>query len=108
MPPKRAGPIIPRSIQRDQRDLHAAHAAGATPQKYRGTYAQYIAHNNRRIKIQNADGTLTSAGDFYYDNILGIAKPTLYTYDQELIRDRFVMAYDGTEIKVRQWDRGAG
>ncbi len=93
---------MPNGVHRDRNDLLAANTAGAVPQKFKGNYGQYIWTGTRRIKIQSADGSLTIAGDFYYDTILGIARPTLYTYDQELERDRWVRAYDGSRVKVRQ------
>ena len=104
MPPK-LGPIAPQGHARRQRDLEAlraAHAAGTAPQKYRSNWGQYLVSGTRRLKLQEADGTLTQAGRDYYDEILGIEPPLLFAYEQELENDRYVRAYDGTPVLVRR------
>jgi hypothetical protein len=82
--------------------LQAAIAAGTWPQRYRTSVAQFIrAPGGRRIKLINADSQPTAEGRYYYAQ-LGVDVPRLYVYEQPLINDKWVMAFDGTRVKVRE------
>ena len=82
--------------------LQGAIAAGTRPQRYRTSVAQLIrAPGGRRIRLIGADSRPTAAGRFYYAQ-LGVDVPRLYAYEQPLISDKWVMAFDGTWVKVRE------
>ena len=85
-----------------QAQLQAAIAAGTRPQRYKTSVAQFIrAPGGRRIKLVGADSQPTAEGRFYYAQ-LGVDVPRLYAYEQPLLNDKWVMAFDGTRVKVRE------
>ena len=76
-------------------------ARGTPPQRYQSNIGQFIrAQDGRQIRLQGTDNKLTSAGQTYW-RLRGIQAPSLYNYDQPLLNDAYVRAYDGTNIKVR-------
>ena len=77
-------------------------ARGTLPQRYRTSVGQFIrAPEGRQIRLQGEDSRLTEAGKAYW-RLLGVPAPSLYTYDQPMLNDAYVRAYDGSVIKVRQ------
>ena len=74
---------------------------GTHPQRYRQSVGQFIrAPGGQQIRLQNTDDSLTAAGKAYW-RLLGVPAPSIYNYDQGLEGDRWVRAYDGSRIKVR-------
>ena len=58
------------------------------------------------MRLQRADGTLTDAGRHYHSAV-GEDPPLMYSYEQPLINDKFVMGYSGRKVQVRRWKDGA-
>ena len=78
---------------------------GTLPQRYRTSVGQYIrVAGGERVSLQGADNRLTAAGRIYW-RLRGTEAPSLYNYDQAFLNDKWVQAYDGSRIKVRE--RGA-
>ena len=50
----------------------------------------------------------TEEGTCWYDELNNVPVPTVYIYEQPLIRDTHVKRFDGTEIQVRRWDKAEG
>ena len=74
---------------------------GTLPQRYKTSVGQFIrAPDGRQIRLQGPDNKLTPEGRAYWQ-LRGIEAPSLYNYDQPLLNDTHVMAYDGSKIKVR-------
>jgi len=75
---------------------------GTLPQRYKTSVGQFIrAPDGRQIRLQGPDNKLTPEGRAYWQ-LRGIEAPSLYNYDQPLLNDTHVMAYDGSRIKVRE------
>ena len=105
MPPK-FGPVYPREegTAADLRQqMRAAIDAGVQPRSSSTNYGQYLPTDRGKIKLQKPDGALTRQGRDYYD-MIGLNPPLLYSYEQPLINDKFVLGYDGKKILVRRWD----
>ena len=82
--------------------LLAAIANNTQPQRYQASVGQFIRlADGRAVRLMNTDNSLTSAGSAYW-RLAGIPAPRLYNYDQPLINEKWVMAYDGTRLKVRE------
>ena len=85
--------------------LSAAIQRGTLPQRYRTSVGQFIrAPGGEMVRLQGADNRLTAAGRIYW-RLRGFPAPSLYNYNQALLNDKWVQAYDGSRIKVRE--RGA-
>ena len=77
-------------------------ARGTLPQRYRTSVGQFIrGPGGQQIRLQNEDSRLTEAGKAYW-KLLGVPPPKLYHYDQPLLNDTHVRAYDGSSVRVRQ------
>ena len=95
MAPKIARPAMENQIR-------AILARGTQPQRLRTSVAQFVrAENGRKISLIGADSRPTAAGVFYYQQ-LGIEPPKRYAYDQKLLNDKWVEAFDGSKVKVRE------
>ena len=82
-------------------------ARGTLPQRYRASVGQFVrAQDGRQIRLQGPDNKLTPAGKAYW-RLRGMPAPSLYDYSQPLLNDAYVMAYDGSTIKVRQRNAGS-
>ena len=97
MPPKRIGPSVAGHAMRQAIQMGRSHRFSKTG------YGTYIDTLRGRFNLQRADGSLKDAGLIYCDE-LGIPPPTLYTYDQDLIQDKFVRTYKGNKLLVRKWN----
>ena len=85
-----------------QASLLDAIGRGTLPQRYQASVGQFIRlADGRPVRLMNTDNTMTSAGTMYW-RLAGVPVPRLYNYDQPLLNDKWVMAYDGTRIKVRE------
>ena len=56
---------------------------------------------NCSVKLVNADGTVTPEGTHYYGK-LEVAPPTIFPYEQPLIGNKWVRAFDGTKKLVQR------
>ncbi len=93
---------MPQANVTMEAQLQGAIAAGTRPQRYKTSVAQFIrAPGGRRIKLVGADSQPTAEGRYYYAQ-LGVDVPLLYAYEQPLLNDKWVMAFDGTRVKVRE------
>ena len=85
-----------------ENQIRAIIARGTQPQRQRTSVAQFVrAGNGRKISLIGADSKATAAGVFYYQQ-LGIDPPKRYAYDQPLLNDKWVEAFDGSKVKVRE------
>ena len=51
---------------------------------------------NGSVKLVSADGTVTPEGTHYYSK-LEVAPPTVFPYEQPLIGNKWLKAFDGTK-----------
>ena len=75
-----------RANARDERlrtSIVNAINAGTQAASFTATQGRFLQIGNRRARLQNADGTLTRAGEHYHEH-LGEEPPLLYPYEQEL------------------------
>ena len=77
-----------------------AMSAGVVAESFRSSQGRYLQMGNRRVRLQNADGTLTPAGHHYHDH-LGEDPPPMYSYEQELEHNQWVRGYNGDRVQVR-------
>ena len=75
---------------------------GAESQAYRGSQGRYLMAGGRRTKLIEAAGKVTAAGRAYYQEVLGIAPPRLFAYEQPLIDDKWVIGFSGQRVLVRR------
>jgi hypothetical protein len=59
--------------------IRAAVEAGEELKHYASNLGRDLRRGARKIKLLNADGTSTPAGAHYYEEVLGLPKPTLDT-----------------------------
>jgi hypothetical protein len=93
MPPKR------KSATNMDALLDAAIEKYTTPQRYKTSVAMFIRSGSHVIKLMGADSKPTPAGILYYKK-LGVS-PLRFVYDQGLINDQWVRAFDGSTVRVR-------
>ena len=85
-----------------ENQIRAIIARGTQPQRHRTSVAQFIrAEGGRKIALIGADSRPTAAGLFYYKE-LGIEPPKRFAYEQPLLNDKWVVAFDGSRVKVRE------
>ena len=95
-------PKIARAAPAMENQIRAIIARGTQPQRLRTSVAQFVrAADGRKISLIGADSKPTAAGVFYYSQ-LGIEPPKRYAYEQPLLNDKWVMAFDGSRVKVRE------
>ena len=100
MAPKIAVRVTVRAAMENQ--IRAAIAQGTQPQRLRTSVAQFVrAADGRKISLIGADSKPTAAGVFYYKE-LGVEPPKRYAYEQPLLNDKWVVAFDGSRVKVRE------
>ena len=92
-----------RANTKDRR-LHTSIAtainAGSVAESFRSNQGRFLQIGNRRVRLQNADGTLTPAGRHYHDH-LGENPPLMYSYEQELEQNQWVRGYNGDRVQIR-------
>ena len=117
MPPPPIGPPTRQGADKsasqaqfkDAKLHHAVKVAvqeGAQPTTFNRTQVRSLHVAGRRVKLQHADGTLTAAGRHYHQHV-GEYPPLMYSYEQPLINDTFVMGYNGNRVQIRAWKNGA-
>ena len=95
-------PKIARAPPAMENQIRAIIARGTQPQRHRTSVAQFIrAEGGRKIALVGADSKPTLAGAFYYKE-LGVEPPKRYAYEQPLLNDKWVVAFDGSRVKVRE------
>ena len=98
-----------RANTRDERlrtSIVNAINAGTQAASFTATQGRFLQIGNRRARLQNADGTLTRAGEHYHEH-LGEEPPLLYPYEQQLDQNQWVWGYNGKKVHVRKWVNGA-
>ena len=75
--------------------------SGERAQAFSSSQGRYLQVGTRKVKLQNTDGTLTDSGRHYHAH-LGDVPPLMYSYDQPLINDKWVIGYNGKRIMVRK------
>ena len=118
MPPKRIGPPTRqeadrRASQAQLKDAKLQHAVkvavqeGAPPTTFNRTQGRSLHVAGRRVMLQQADGPLTAAGRHYHQRV-GEYPPLMYSYEQPLINDTYVMGYNRIRVQVIMWKNGGG
>ena len=92
--------------QRLHTKVEAAIDAGGVAESFRSNQGRFLHSGNRRIRLQNGDGTLTPAG-YHYHQHLGEEQPLLYSYEQPLEQNKWVRGYNGKQVQVRSRVNGA-
>ena len=80
--------------------IDAAIANGEQVQPFSSTQGSFLKVGNRKVKLQNKDGSLTAAGQQYWERV-DEAPPLMYSYDQPIINNS-VMGYNGKRVIVRK------
>ena len=84
--------------------LTEAFNAGTQPQRYRGSNLGIFVQipSGRKITLVNKNGHVSPAGKIWYVDLHQVEVPKLYQYEQPLMHDMYVTAWDGSTHKVRQ------
>ena len=80
---------------------------GERVQPFKSTQGSFLQVGNQRVKLQNKDGALTAAGTHYWEHIQE-DPPLMYSYDQPLINNQWVIGYNGKRVRVRKKLTGSG
>ena len=88
--------------------LSSAFDLGIQPGQKRNNAIVMTTPNRKKITLVTKDGKATDAGWYWYANLSNVPAPTLYRYEQPLIRDTHVKRFDGKEIAVRKWSKADG
>ena len=88
--------------------LSSAFDLGIQPGQKRNNAIVLTTPNRKNITLVTKDGKATDAGKYWYENLHNVPAPTLYRYEQPLIRDTHVKRFDGKEIAVRKWSKTDG
>ena len=88
--------------------LSSAFDIGSQLVQQRNTAIVVPTQDRKRYTLVTKDGTPTEAGKYWYENVHNVPAPTLYRYEQPLIRDTHVKRFDGKEIAVRKWSKTDG
>ena len=93
-----------RVSQMPLKDLLAdAFRFGTQPQRYKAHAGIFVqVHTGRKIELVSKHGRVSPAGKIWYEELHQIQPPKLYRYEQPLIDDEAVEAWDGTRIRVRR------
>ena len=81
---------------------------GIQPQQNRNNAIVVTAPNRNKISLITKDGQVTEAGKYWYQDLNNVPAPTLYRYEQPLINETHVKKFDGSDIKVRNWNKIEG
>ena len=87
--------------QRLRASVEAAIDAGGVAESFRSNQGRFLQIGNRRIRLQNGDGTLTPAGHRYHEH-LGEEPPLLYSYEQPLEQNKWVRGSTEEEYKFER------
>ena len=82
-----------RSNRRNQAindSLSSAFDLGIQPGQKRNNAIVMTTPNRKHITLVTKDGKATDAGKYWYENLHNVPAPTLYRYEQPLIRDTHV------------------
>ena len=84
--------------------LTEAFNAGTQPQRYRGSNLGIFVQipNGRKFELVNKHGKVSAAGKIWYEDIHQVEVPRLYQYEQALLNEVSVTAWDGSPVRVRK------
>ena len=88
--------------------LSRAFDVGSQPEQNRNNAIVVTAPNRKKFSLITKDGQVTAAGKYWYENLNNVPAPTLYRYEQPLINETHVKRFDGSDIKVRNWNKTEG
>ena len=80
--------------------IDAAISNGEQVQPFSSTQGSFLKVGNRKVKLQNKDGSLTTAGQHYWERV-DETPPLMYSYDQPIINNS-VMGFNGKRVIVRK------
>ena len=81
--------------------IDAAIDAGIEARLQRNMNATLKLLTKSSVKLVSADGTVTPEGTHYYSK-LEVAPPTVFPYEQPLIGNKWVKAFDGSRRQVQR------
>ena len=90
-----------RAQERMNTNINAAINAGNVAQLQKSMNVTLRLPTNSSLKLVSADGTVSAEGRHYY-NTIGINPPTIFAYEQPLINNKWVNAFDGTKKMVQR------
>ena len=96
-----ADQALTRAQERRIAKIDAAIDAGIEARLQRNMSVTLKLLTNGSVKLVSADGTVTPEGTHYYSQ-LEVAPPTGFPYEQPLIGNKWVKAWDGTKRLVRR------
>ena len=83
--------------------LTEAFQAGIQPRRYKLNLGIFIQiPNGRKFELVSKNGKVSAAGKIWYKDLHNVEVPTLYQYEQPLIDDISVRAWDGSSVRVRK------
>ena len=89
-----ADQALTRAQERTNSKINAAIANGNVAKLQRNMKVTLQLPTNKFITLVNPDGTTTNEGQHYYQK-LGIAAPTVFAYEQPLVNNKWVQAFNG-------------
>ena len=88
------------NMARMRAQIDAAISNGEQVQPFSSTQGSFLQVGNRKVKLQNKDGSLTASGEHYWNRV-DETPPLMYSYDQPIINNS-VMGYNGKRVIVRK------
>ena len=84
--------------------LTEAFNAGTQPQRYRGSNLGIFIQipNGRKFELVSKNGKVSAAGKIWYTDLHQVEVPKLYQYEQALLNEVSVTAWDGSPVRVRK------
>ena len=88
-----------------QASLDGAFQAGSQPSQLQNLNIVIRTPNRKRHTLVTKEGQVTEAGRYWYEQLNQVPAPTIYRYEQPLIEETHVRAWDGRQIRVRTKNR---
>jgi len=110
MPPRAKAVRVATLSAATKTHIDDATIAGRASEVYASSQSRYITFaGNRKLTLIQPDGKATLAGVYYYQTLLGLEVPKLYSYETPLIQDKWVQGYSwkksssGAEELMASW-----
>ena len=83
--------------------LTEAFQAGIQPVRYKSNLGIFIQiPSGRKFELVSKNGKVSAAGKIWYEELHQVDVPKLYQYEQPLINEVSVTAWDGSPVRVRK------
>ena len=95
MPPRARAARVATIAAETKAKIKEAHEAGRASEKYASSESRDIAVDGNKLTLLLPDGRLTLYGAYFYRELLQLEPPKLYSYEAELIQDKWVTGFSG-------------